>query len=72
MSSFCTSLRSPKSSHRFTMLRFCRLASHKNNLISSDFSGRKQRVESGKRKTKKLKRTPNDPNASNDPNKPAP
>ena len=37
MSSFCTNLRMSKCSHRFTMLRFCHLALHKNNLIIYDF-----------------------------------
>ena len=37
MSSFCTNRRISKCSHRFTMLRFHRFASHKNNLIISDF-----------------------------------
>ena len=37
ISSFCTSLRIAKCSHRSTMLRFCNLALHKNNLIISDF-----------------------------------
>ena len=39
MSSFCTSRRIAKCSHRFTMLRFRYLASHKNNLIIDDFLG---------------------------------
>ena len=37
MSSFCTSLRMSKCSHSSTMLRFCHLALHKNNLIIDDF-----------------------------------
>ena len=37
MSSFCTNRRISKCSHRFTMLRFRYLASHKNNLIIYDF-----------------------------------
>ena len=37
MSSFCTSRRIAKSSHRLTMLRFRHLALHKNNLIIDDF-----------------------------------
>ena len=41
MSSFCTNLGYRNAHIPFSMLRFCYLALHKNNLIISDFFGLK-------------------------------